>query len=92
MYNIDSNDRMKPLLDAPREKNQRQDWPAVYVINGAVYVARTQWLCDHKAFLSDQTLAYEMPEERSLDIDTARDLEYFEFQPVSYTHLTLPTN
>ena len=79
MYSIDSNGRMVPLLDAPREKNQRQDWPAVYVINGAVYVARTQWLYEQKSFLSDQTLAYEMPEERSLDIDTEHDLEYFEF-------------
>ena len=55
---------------------RRQDVPATYVINGAVYVTRTNWLRETESFLSDQTVAHVMPEERSADVDTALDLAW----------------
>lgn len=51
-----------------------QEPGACYVLNGAVYVARTAWLRQHGTFLSPQTLGYRMPADRSLDIDTPQDL------------------
>jgi N-acylneuraminate cytidylyltransferase len=45
----------------------------VYVLNGAVYVAEIAWLRRSRGFLTDQTVAYVMPGERSVDIDTERD-------------------
>jgi N-acylneuraminate cytidylyltransferase len=53
---------------------RRQELPSVYSLNGAVYVARSEWLAREKRFVTRETVAYEMPVERSLDIDTESDL------------------
>ena len=57
---------------------RRQDMPAVYALNGAVYAARTHWLVREQAFVHPETLAYIMPPERSLDIDTEFDFKVAE--------------
>jgi N-acylneuraminate cytidylyltransferase len=73
MYTIDKNSRITPLI--PDSKvNRTQDAPPVYLLNGAVYVAQTNWLKQQENFKSDQTIAYTMPRNRSLDIDTETDL------------------
>jgi len=53
---------------------RRQDLPAAWVLNGAVYVANVDWLRHQRSFLSTDTVAYLMPLERSDDIDTPDDL------------------
>lgn len=63
-------------IDAP---NRRQDLPPLYVVNGAFYFAEVSWLHSKLRFLSDETVGYCMPIERSLDIDTELDLLFFEF-------------
>jgi N-acylneuraminate cytidylyltransferase len=60
--------------------NRRQDLPSFHVLNGAVYVADTAWLRREKRFVTDAAVAFVMPMERSLDIDTERDLALFEFE------------
>lgn len=47
--------------------------------NGAVYVATSEWLSEHD-FSHLGLLKYEMPEERSADIDTEEDFLRAEFQ------------
>ena len=47
--------------------------PELFTLNGAVYVAATDWLRETRTFVENGTLAYEMPRERSVDIDTALD-------------------
>lgn len=42
-------------------------------LNGALYVAATDWLQKKKSFLDAQTLGFLMPAGRSLDIDTPQD-------------------
>jgi CMP-N,N'-diacetyllegionaminic acid synthase len=74
MYILDKDDLMQPVLGKSTNITRRQDLPVVHVLNGAVYVAETEWFLEHKSFLSAQTLAYKMPGPRSLDIDTASDL------------------
>ena len=64
-----------PLQGATR----RQDLPSVYSLNGAIYVAKTGWLRQHRSFLSTETVAYVMPIHRSLDIDTESDLIQLQF-------------
>lgn len=54
---------------------RRQDLPAAWCLNGAVYVARVDWFLRERGFLSTQTVGYPMPAERSLDIDTPADVE-----------------
>ena len=57
----------------------RQDFPKVYALNGAVYVAGRDWLFRERNFLTDQTIGYERPKEHSLDIDKEQDVHLFEF-------------
>ena len=61
----------------PDEKTvyRRQDLPKVYILNGALDVANIDWLLINKTFLTDETVGFVMPQERSLDIDSEFDLQ-----------------
>jgi CMP-N,N'-diacetyllegionaminic acid synthase len=72
MYTLAVGGRLAPLL--PSTATRRQDLPRVYVLNGAAYVADIAWLASTRSFLTPETVAYEMPIERSLVIDTEADL------------------
>lgn len=74
MYSISQNGAMKPVFESTDNRHaRRQENPDTYVLNGAVYVFRCDWLLDQTTFLTDETLAYIMPEERSIDIDREID-------------------
>lgn len=77
MYRIDNNGVLKPIIEQPHGASRRQDLPQVYVLNGAVYVADVERLRAARAFVTADTVAYPMPLERSIDIDTAADFEVF---------------
>jgi N-acylneuraminate cytidylyltransferase len=65
------------LPEAPM-RARRQDLPAAYRVNGAVYVARPDWLRRQRAFMAAETKGYVMPAERSVDIDNLDDWEMAE--------------
>jgi N-acylneuraminate cytidylyltransferase len=73
MFKLEDDARLVPLIPLSQFA-RRQDLPPVYVLNGAVYVARTAWLLRERAFVSTDTVAYVMPGARSIDIDTEEDL------------------
>ena len=50
----------------------------IYRFNGAVYVYKSE-LIKNSVMYNDTSLAYVIPEERSLDIDTENDFMYAEF-------------
>lgn len=75
MYTLGNGGAMQPLIRTDESYARRQDLPEAYILNGAVYAARSEWLRLHKTFISDETLAFVMPQERSLDIDTELDLQ-----------------
>jgi len=77
MYQVDDRGRLRALIDTPFRTNQRQGLPPVYIPNGAVYVADVQRLRESRSLLVEGTAAYVMPIDRSLDIDTADDLDAF---------------
>jgi CMP-N,N'-diacetyllegionaminic acid synthase len=77
MYTLDPVGHLIELLEHDRTFYQRQDFPKVFSPNGAVYVAAADWLRKHRRFLSPQAVAYIMPRDRSLDIDTEWDLRIF---------------
>jgi len=54
---------------------RRQELQPTYSLNGAIYIANIKWFKEKKSFLSNETASFVMPFERSLDIDTAGDLE-----------------
>lgn len=80
MYTLDAHSKITPLLSPPEGFHRRQDLPPVYALNGAVYVARTQWLLESGGFVSAETRAYPMSKERSADIDSEEDLAWCEFR------------
>lgn len=54
--------------------NRRQDLPAAWLMNGAIYVCRTHVLfAGQPSLYGDRVMVYRMPADRSLSIDDARD-------------------
>lgn len=77
MYQLTHERRLKPLLQVKENVTRRQELPPAYVLNGAIYIARIDWLTKTRSFLMDETVAYHMPRERSIDIDTKDDFLAF---------------
>lgn len=78
-YSIDGAGRLEPIVPRDALPDRRQDLPPSYALNGAVYVARVEWLRKANTFVAEGTVGYVMPPERSVDIDTERDLLLAEF-------------
>ncbi len=57
----------------------RQESKHVYIPNGAVYVFKYSLLKEKNSYYSDETYAYVMPPERSVDIDTEIDFKFAEY-------------
>jgi len=74
MFTLAGGRTLSPLLPGVTP-TRRQDLPRVFRLNGAIFVADVRWLEQSEGFLSAQTVAYVMPVERSLDIDTEEDFE-----------------
>jgi N-acylneuraminate cytidylyltransferase len=73
MYVVDGDGLMSPVLPKSAAAT-RQELPDVVAVNGAVYAVRTGWFLTASAFVDAGTLAYPMPRERSIDVDTPADL------------------
>lgn len=76
MHTIDEYYRLHPVLPATQPVQRRQDLPPVYLENGAVLMAQTDYLLKEKSFITPETVAYVMLPERSWDIDNERDFYY----------------
>lgn len=78
MFFLDKEGGMTPIIRMNNAiKKQRQDLPKGYVLNGACYIASTDWLIINRTFITEKTVAYKMNKERSLDIDDEVDLKIF---------------
>ncbi|MFJ7889401.1 cytidylyltransferase domain-containing protein [Lysinibacillus xylanilyticus] len=84
MYTLDSSTKMQPLLKQQTLITRRQDLPKVYTLNGAIYLANIDLLKQTRNFITEETIAYVMPVERSYDIDTEEDFKICEYL---YTNL-----
>lgn len=76
---LPENGNMKDFIRPEILNKRRQDLPLFYRVNGAIYLAETNYLQEHNEFLGPDTSAYKMPKIRSVDIDTAIDFEMVEF-------------
>lgn len=75
MYFLDKTNKLNPILKTEDNLYQRQKLPVVYVLNGAVYIAARDFILKNRAFVAKETIGYEMPMERSIDIDNEMDFE-----------------
>jgi len=54
---------------------RRQDLPKVYMPNGAIYIINIKAFLERNSFLTEKTVNYLMPQEKSVDIDSFDDIE-----------------
>ncbi|MTI84026.1 MAG: acylneuraminate cytidylyltransferase family protein [Firmicutes bacterium] len=64
---------MKSFMRPEVVNTNRQGLPKYYRLNGAIYIAELEFLRQHKSWFGNQTYAYIMPQERSVDIDNPID-------------------
>ena len=66
---------LEPLLALDRPQHSpRQKMPVTYRLNGGIYWVRTKLFVAQKTFLPARTAPFEMPVQRSIDIDDEQDL------------------
>ena len=71
-YRLNTDQTLARLIETT-PVTRRQDLPQVVAVNGAMYFAQADWLRRSGSLVDAQTLAYVMPRERSIDIDTPLD-------------------
>ena len=52
---------------------RRQDAPKAYEMNASIYIWKKKFLFSSNSLFSNKTIGYEMPYERSIDIDSLSD-------------------
>lgn len=67
------NGRLRPFLGGEFTATRRQDLSRVVNLNGAIFATTVEYFKQESLFVTGSTVAYVMPEERSIDIDTEFD-------------------
>tara|TARA_B100000524_G_C23651601_1_gene370343 strand:- start:1020 stop:1703 length:684 start_codon:yes stop_codon:yes gene_type:complete len=77
-YNLNKDNFLSKSFKNLKGTN-RQVFKKYYLLNGALYLSSIEHLKKYKSFISDKTMAYIMPVERSIDIDHQIDINWGEF-------------
>ena len=78
-FYIDKVDKkIKPITNIS-VPSQRQETKVPYALNGAIYLSSTSSILTKQTFITESTIGYIMPVERSVDIDTPLDWQWGEF-------------
>ncbi len=78
MFTLDANGRLQSLFDEKLSNARRQDLPAVFAPNGAIYVFRVSEFKARGGFPSNGSMPFVMNANESLDIDTEDDIRRVE--------------
>lgn len=78
-YQKDQQFRLQPFISSHPKITRRQDLPKAYSLNGALYLAKTDWLLKQKSFIGTETLGFAMSLEKSADLDTIEDWNWAEY-------------
>jgi len=80
-FNIVEIVKNKLQLAKKLKKNiyRRQDAPKTYDGNASIYIWKRKSLINFKTFFTNKTAIYEMPESKSIDIDSKFDFKLVEF-------------
>ena len=73
MFDADSSGRLARILPLPSGNLRRQDLPNVLVLNGAFYFIDVKRFRKEKKLVFNDSLGFEIPLERSHDIDTLEE-------------------
>lgn len=74
MLTLGKNGKVLPLFPNQTFVSRRQDLPAVYALNGAIYIAKSEYILRSKTFIDVDMALYIMTKDVSVDIDTEYDL------------------
>lgn len=72
---IIQNGHLFPFIPGSESSVPRQQLPEVYILNGAIYIAKVSILEKYKSFFSESTIPYIMPQNVSVNINSYLDLE-----------------
>jgi len=72
---IKKRDRAIPVLVNHGDGKRRQDSNNIFVRNGAIYIVSVEYLKKFHKIISDNPLLFEMPKQRSLNLDSREDLK-----------------
>lgn len=72
------NEYLKSVFPLSQINKRRQDLPKTFSLNGAIYIANINFYKEVKSFLTETTIPYIMPSNRSIDIDDLKDFELAE--------------
>lgn len=75
MFSLDRDNMLSRLLPLPLGGHRRQSLPISYELNGAIYLIKIESLTINKSLIPEQTIAYEMSRDKSIDIDCLLDLQ-----------------
>jgi len=64
---------LRPVFNLKYLNMIRQVFPKIYKPNGALYITTPEVIYKYKTFYTEKTIAYIMPPEKSIDIDTELD-------------------
>lgn len=67
------------LITTDKSDNRRQDLPGVYILNGAIYISKTDEYLVNPSFYSGNCLPFVMNYESSIDIDDITDFHLAEY-------------
>jgi N-acylneuraminate cytidylyltransferase/CMP-N,N'-diacetyllegionaminic acid synthase len=70
---------LKDFLKPELQNQNRQQLAKFYRLNGAIYLAKQDFLVRERSFFGENTYAYIMEPERSVDIDRELDFKFAEF-------------
>lgn len=72
------NGYLRPLFGIEKFKMRRQDFEKIYMPNGAIFISTLKTLKKNNNFISNRSIPYYMPVERSMDIDNEMDFKMAE--------------
>ncbi len=78
LVELDGNGHVHLSKRTPHPITRRQDAPLCYDMNASMYVWRRDIFLGNPAVFYEDTLLFQMPEERSIDIDSELDWEIVE--------------
>ena len=75
LVELDENNVVRLSKSSPIPIVRRQDAPKCYDMNASIYAWKRDVLFNSQSVFNTDTMLYEMPEERSIDIDSELDFE-----------------
>ncbi|MDG1143421.1 MAG: acylneuraminate cytidylyltransferase family protein [Burkholderiales bacterium] len=78
LFTLEKNSMLRSV--SRRDDTFLNNAPPVFGLNGAVYAAEVPWVTLNRTLVNEETVGFEMPLERSLDIDTEDDLRLFQLR------------